>query len=177
MVAEHVLHKAPWWLYCSETRQRQLPLLRIWMYSLTMQIAAYDHIALCFAWCKTSFHHQVGCFPVLLLLLLKAQQVFTWDMIWLLCGWVKDQHLWLTSIFGNVGLIHGPETVVKSKHLQGRQHRECKQTLIIPVQARTAQHNTTWYLLVSALTSSVVQKQAYSRPACAKSAGLCLSCE
>ena len=64
--------------------------------------------------------------------------------------WVKDQFqdVRLTSIFGNVGFVDGPETVVKGEHLQRRQHREGKHTLFTHAQACTVQH-----IVSSGLTS------------------------
>lgn len=66
----------------------------------------------------------------------KHQEAFTLNRISL----PLSPPFWLTSIFRNVGFVHGPEAVVKSKHLTGRKHRECKNTLFTPVQAqRTAE--------------------------------------
>lgn len=56
-----------------------------------------------------------------------------------LLGWVQDQ--WLTGIFGNVGLIHGPETVVKSKNLPRRRRQITSACILTPVRARLPKTN------------------------------------
>lgn len=71
-------------------------------------------------------------------------------------GSVSPQSL-LTSIFWNVGFIHRPETVVKSKHLMRRQQTKCKYTHLTPVHTHIIQNN----LIFPSMSLSVVQAHAY----------------
>lgn len=104
---------------------------------LAITITVCARVVLCFAWCKNSFplSREFPC------ALCSVDLYMGHDLTSLLLSWRPvSRHSWLTSIFGNVGLIHGPETVVKSKHLQVRQHMKCKQTLPTSVQACIVQH-------------------------------------
>lgn len=129
------------------------------MHSLTMQITVYTHAVFCFAWCKNSFPASWE-FPCANAAQSSVGLYMGHDLDSLVVsGGSVSQQFWLTGIFRNVGLIHGPETVVKGEHLQRRQSRECKHTSLVPVPARTGQHKLIF--LSSGLTSSVVQKQAH----------------